>query len=337
MHEPKPFASLSSGLLARKGAARPAMRPQGFGQVGGNLEDLGWNDMGFEPPKVAAGAPRRRRTTRFGEDIVEHPRAVHPTGLTPVGSPVHTQQAEIVRTFKTLRQRRRVEEETAENHVEEAQPETHARTSLPVVAHARCGCACAKACASGPRAAPAARARRLSRCDSTRSVTSSCDSPVRCWRPICPADRHRRAGQVSGCDAGAGYHGHQGQTEGVTAMSKARPLRLGTVADRARFRDRRLRGAAEPRPHRRIRRKGERGDRSRNSRHGRAQLEQHSDRDRVRRAGGRENSERCRIPRSCSEVPISPAVASSRPRRRTRTALSHLFEPAAGRPEARAG
>ena len=66
MSEPKPFASLSSGLLARKGAARPAMRPQGFGQIGGNLEDLGWNDMGFEAP---------------------------------VNSPVHTQQAEIVDRF----------------------------------------------------------------------------------------------------------------------------------------------------------------------------------------------------------------------------------------------
>ena len=46
--EAKPFASLSSGLLARKGAARPAMRPQGFGQAGQSLEDLGWNDMGDE-------------------------------------------------------------------------------------------------------------------------------------------------------------------------------------------------------------------------------------------------------------------------------------------------
>ena len=46
MSEPKPFASLSSGLLARKGAAKPAMRPQGFGNFGGGLEDLGWNDMG---------------------------------------------------------------------------------------------------------------------------------------------------------------------------------------------------------------------------------------------------------------------------------------------------
>src|SRR5213083_1642069 len=95
--EAKPFASLSSGLLARKGAARPAMRPQGFGQVGNGLEDLGWNDMGFEPPK-AAEAARDQDHDAFGEDVVEHPRA-HPTGLTPIGSPVHDQQAEIAQRF----------------------------------------------------------------------------------------------------------------------------------------------------------------------------------------------------------------------------------------------
>ena len=92
--EPKPFASLSSGLLARKGAARPAMKPQGFGQMGGgNLEDLGWNDMGFEPPKPA-DADRDETHDAFGEQIDDEPRA-HPTGLTPVQSPVHTQHAEI--------------------------------------------------------------------------------------------------------------------------------------------------------------------------------------------------------------------------------------------------
>jgi hypothetical protein len=51
MAEAKPFASLSSGLLARKGAAKPAMRPQGFGSFGGSLEDLGWNDMGHAGPE----------------------------------------------------------------------------------------------------------------------------------------------------------------------------------------------------------------------------------------------------------------------------------------------
>ncbi|MBX9796423.1 hypothetical protein [Sphingomonas sp.] len=50
----KSFASLSSGLLARKGQARPAMRPQAFGAAdAGALDDLGWNDMGHAGPAVA--------------------------------------------------------------------------------------------------------------------------------------------------------------------------------------------------------------------------------------------------------------------------------------------
>ncbi len=53
VNEPKAFASLSSGLLARMGHAKPAMRPQGFGGFGmasmsAAHEDLGWNDMGHE-------------------------------------------------------------------------------------------------------------------------------------------------------------------------------------------------------------------------------------------------------------------------------------------------
>jgi hypothetical protein len=94
--EPKPFASLSSGLLARKGAARPAMRPQGFGaQTGSGLEDLGWNDMGFEPPKPADAA-RDSEHDAFGEELTPHPTRNPLAALTPVGSPVHEQQAEIV-------------------------------------------------------------------------------------------------------------------------------------------------------------------------------------------------------------------------------------------------
>jgi hypothetical protein len=60
MGEPKPLASLSSSLLARKGHAKPAMRPQGFasfGFGGGNShhhEDLGWNDMGHESAHALA-------------------------------------------------------------------------------------------------------------------------------------------------------------------------------------------------------------------------------------------------------------------------------------------
>ena len=122
MAEPKPFASLSSGLLARKGAARPAMKPQGFGQMGGgNLEDLGWNDMGFEPPKPAE-APRDESHDAFGEDVVEHPRA-HPTGLTPVQSPVHTQQAEIADRFNAEDEEET--DETAEVYGQESEAELY--------------------------------------------------------------------------------------------------------------------------------------------------------------------------------------------------------------------
>lgn len=45
------FASLTSGLLARKGQARPAMRPQGFAGPTAGLDDLGWNDMGHDGPR----------------------------------------------------------------------------------------------------------------------------------------------------------------------------------------------------------------------------------------------------------------------------------------------
>lgn len=53
MAEPKPLASLSAGLLARKGGARPAMRRQaqlpGPGeQRFSSADDLGWNDMGYD-------------------------------------------------------------------------------------------------------------------------------------------------------------------------------------------------------------------------------------------------------------------------------------------------
>src|SRR3954463_7322235 len=52
MNDPKPIASLGASLLARKGGAKPAMRPQapGFASTAKaapqSLEDLGWNDMG---------------------------------------------------------------------------------------------------------------------------------------------------------------------------------------------------------------------------------------------------------------------------------------------------
>lgn len=63
MAEPKPLASLSAGLLARKGAARPAMRRQaqtlGLGNFG-NQEDLGWNDMGYDVDPHDSGFDQAR-------------------------------------------------------------------------------------------------------------------------------------------------------------------------------------------------------------------------------------------------------------------------------------
>jgi hypothetical protein len=59
MSDSRSFASLSSSLLARKGEARPAMRPQAL-QLQNNsqashaiLDDLGWNDMGHDLPTDA--------------------------------------------------------------------------------------------------------------------------------------------------------------------------------------------------------------------------------------------------------------------------------------------
>jgi hypothetical protein len=89
----KPLASLSSGLLARKGQARPAMRPQGYGGFGaipGQQDDLGWNDMGHDephPPHVAAVPPVLRQLEQLQEEFAPQvPQAYEP----PVAPQVET-------------------------------------------------------------------------------------------------------------------------------------------------------------------------------------------------------------------------------------------------------
>lgn len=64
MTESNSFASLGPSLLARKGGARPAMRPQLQPQhqfenaASADLDDLGWNDMGDDSPNpIAALTP----------------------------------------------------------------------------------------------------------------------------------------------------------------------------------------------------------------------------------------------------------------------------------------
>jgi hypothetical protein len=75
------------------------MRPQGFGQIGSGVEDLGWNDMGFEPPKPAIAPVLDEDHDAFGEELPE-PSLRNPlSALTPIASPVHDQQAEIANRF----------------------------------------------------------------------------------------------------------------------------------------------------------------------------------------------------------------------------------------------
>jgi hypothetical protein len=90
MRDNKAFASLSSGLLARKGQARPAMRPQGFGFNTTGLDDLGWNDMGHD----AARTVTARLPANLAGPAVSTPMPV------PVPVPVVVrQQEEIAREF----------------------------------------------------------------------------------------------------------------------------------------------------------------------------------------------------------------------------------------------
>ncbi len=119
MSEPKPFASLSSGLLARKGQARPAMRPQGF--TGGyaslaGLEDLGWNDMGHIPEPIADVHPLHE------DDQIQPP----PEGVPPVLAQRHALKQEFEPVLEEL------PEEEAELS-DEAPVETLVTAPVPVL------------------------------------------------------------------------------------------------------------------------------------------------------------------------------------------------------------
>jgi hypothetical protein len=111
MGQPKPQASLSSSLLARKGQARPAMRPQGFsgfGNLAEAIDDLGWNDMdGAGPTPAAEPAVLREREALKAE--IETPRpapevkpAMTEAALTRIGRQVRAKQSKPKSAF-TLR------------------------------------------------------------------------------------------------------------------------------------------------------------------------------------------------------------------------------------------
>ncbi|WP_347400408.1 hypothetical protein [Sphingomonas paeninsulae] len=99
MNEPKPFASLSSTLLARKGHAKPAMRPQGFAGFGispaQSYEDLGWNDMGTEPRPELVVTEAKPATADVVPILTEVPR-IDETAVVETPTVVR-QQEELVR------------------------------------------------------------------------------------------------------------------------------------------------------------------------------------------------------------------------------------------------
>lgn len=83
MNEPR-FASLGPSLLARKGGARPAMRPQlqPLHQFHENTarqfgDDLGWNDMGYDvaPPEME---PVRQAAAPLAEVVALNPQTSQP-------------------------------------------------------------------------------------------------------------------------------------------------------------------------------------------------------------------------------------------------------------------
>lgn len=83
------FASLSSSLLARKGQAKPAMRPQNHALTSGQ-DDLGWNDMGYVQPP----------STPVQSYLTPLPGGSVPANADPVAPPVvRRQQEEIAQEF----------------------------------------------------------------------------------------------------------------------------------------------------------------------------------------------------------------------------------------------
>ncbi|MEA3066345.1 MAG: hypothetical protein QOJ27_2806 [Sphingomonadales bacterium] len=123
MAETKPFASLSSGLLARKGAAKPAMRPQGFGSFGSSLEDLGWNDMGTGPASL--------HDIHEAQDLPEHvPSSIE--ALTPApGGRVHAEPPAVVEQQRELQARLAEPEPEVEPEVQAVGPEPEVRAVQP--------------------------------------------------------------------------------------------------------------------------------------------------------------------------------------------------------------
>ncbi|HZG44760.1 MAG TPA: hypothetical protein VEZ41_00630 [Allosphingosinicella sp.] len=116
MNEIRSYASLSGSLLARKGGAKPAMRPRPL-STAHMLDDLGWDDMGeahdpapeHVPSSIAALTPAPKGpapepAARPIAALTPAPRAAEPVAApTPVeeeAEPVHVQQRVLADHFE---------------------------------------------------------------------------------------------------------------------------------------------------------------------------------------------------------------------------------------------
>lgn len=93
--DPKPLASLSGSLLARKGEAAPAMRRQNMAALApvgspapDHLEDLGWDDMGHDHASGGFAGLSPMATS----PMAASPMAPSPVALVPNHVPNHTRE-----------------------------------------------------------------------------------------------------------------------------------------------------------------------------------------------------------------------------------------------------
>jgi len=160
MSDPKPFASLSSGLLARKGAAKPAMRPQAFGQIGAmGIEDLGWNDMGYAPQAEPAPVYPIHRDP-LPEHVPSSIAALTPAPRSASEQPAPEARVEVVEEVQAappppvIEQQRAIEASFAEPHVQLAPaPAKPQAAVVPIQPRERQSRTPKTAVAKGPKAA----------------------------------------------------------------------------------------------------------------------------------------------------------------------------------------
>lgn len=131
MSEPKPLASLSSSLLARKGGAKPAMRRQGMAfpaEQDHETEDLGWNDMGYDTNPDHETAQADTQGPVEADQYHYNPLAGAIPDVVPA---VKKQQEEIA--AKLSQHPKREEEDVVEPEPEPAQKAQTVVTEPPVV------------------------------------------------------------------------------------------------------------------------------------------------------------------------------------------------------------